>query len=78
MTPSNTTFLTSAAARPTMKVHQPAGASLAQLHFYLHHQHRLSPHLRAHHFFATTACNARLSSSSSATVCFSCRFSSSS
>src|SRR3974377_2291319 len=38
--------------RRTIQIHQPAGASLAQLDFHLHHQHRLSPHLRAHHFFA--------------------------
>src|ERR1019366_10199303 len=34
--------------------------------------------LRAYHLFVTTACNARLSSNSPATACFSCRFSSSS
>src|SRR4029077_674634 len=57
---------------------QPAGASLRNGRFRAHHPHRLPLHLRAYHFFVTTACNARLSSSSSATACFSCRFSSSS
>src|SRR5271163_5336412 len=57
--------------RRTIEFHQPAGASLAQLYFYLHHQHCLSPHLRAHHFFATTAFNARMSTACSATMCFS-------
>src|ERR1700675_771533 len=64
--------------RRTIEVHQPTGASLAQLYFYLHHQHGLSPHLRAHHFFATTAFNARMSTACSATMCFSGWFSSSS
>src|ERR1019366_2994530 len=43
-----------------------------------HGNHRPLSQPRAHHFFATTACNARLSSSSSATVCLSWWFSSSS
>src|SRR5271165_5290620 len=62
----------------TWLLHQPTGPSLAQLDFYLHHQHRLPPRLRAHHFFATTAFSARMSTACSATMCFSCRFSSSS
>ena len=61
-----------------MHLYQPAVASLAQLSFYLHHQHRLSLRLRAYHFFATTAFNARMSTACSATMCFNCRFSSSS
>src|SRR5271169_1898030 len=65
------------ACRP-MYLHQPAGASLRNHSFRAHHSHRLPLHLRAYHFFVTTACNARLSSSNSATACFSCRFSSSS
>src|SRR5208283_3058559 len=65
------------AGRPTF-LHKPAGASLRNRGFRAHHFYRLPLHLRAYHFFVTTACNARLSSSSSATACFSCRFSSSS
>src|SRR5664279_2636828 len=66
------------ATRSTIQIHQPTSASLAQLYLHLHHQHRLSPRLRAHHFFATTAFSARISTACSATMCFSCRFSSSS
>src|SRR5664279_2855170 len=66
------------ATRRTIQLHQPTGPSLAQRHFHLHHQHCLSPRLRAHHFFATTAFNARMSTACSATMCLSCRFSSSS
>src|SRR5664280_387876 len=64
--------------RPTMNLDQPAGASLRDRYFRAHHYHCLLSQPRAHHFFATTACNARLSSSSSATVCLSWWFSSSS
>src|SRR5579872_7069591 len=61
----------------TPQPHQPAGASLRDRYFREHHYDRLPPHLRAYHFFATTACNACLSSVRSATRCFSRRFSSS-
>src|SRR5579864_2919433 len=61
----------------TPQPHQPAGASLRDRYFRAHHYDRLPPHLRAYHFFATTACNACLSSVRSATRCFSRRFSSS-
>src|ERR1700690_774262 len=60
-----------------MNLDQPAGASLGDRDFRAHHYHRFLPQLRAHHFYATTAYNARLSSSSSATVCLSWWFSSS-
>src|SRR5271157_5738867 len=63
--------------RPSMQSDQPAGASLRDHDFRAHHYHRLLPHLRAYHFFATTACNACLSNARSATRCFSRRFSSS-
>src|SRR5271165_1394539 len=63
--------------RPPMQSDQPAGASLRDRYFRAHHHQRLLPHLRAHHFFVTTACNACLSNVRSATRCFSRRFSSS-
>src|ERR1700693_3499467 len=61
-----------------MWLNETAGASLRNPRSQAHPSHRLPLHLRAYHFFVTTPCNARLSSSRSATACFSCRFSSSS
>ena len=54
-----------------MQSHQPAGASLRHRYRRAHLHHRLLPQLRAYHFFATTAFNARMSTACSATMCFS-------
>src|SRR5438552_3763862 len=57
--------------------HQPAGVPLAHLILHLDVAHDCPKSRRRYQFFESTSFNARLSSVSSATTCFSFRFSSS-
>lgn len=66
------------AMRRSSQSHQPAGVPLAHLVLHLDVAHDCPKSARRYQFFERTSFNARLSSVSSATTCFSFRFSSSS
>src|SRR5207248_9890067 len=71
-------FARSITMRCSSQSHQPAGVPLAHLVLDFHIAHDCPKSRRRYQFFESTSFNARLSSVSSATTCFSFWFSSSS